>query len=118
MRTNHNDQYWLDLINQCRTSGFTDRQWCIDNGIPVSTFYYHIRLLRERACEIPAVTGRKEQHQEVVPLSFVDESTFIHTEPGRATAVRISLHGISIEVLNGADESVIANTLRALQKLC
>ena len=38
MSTTLNDEHWLNLITQCRSSGLTDRQWCIENGIPVSTF--------------------------------------------------------------------------------
>ena len=53
MSTPLNDEHWLNLITQCRSSGLTDRQWCIENGIPVSTFYYHVRALRKKACEVP-----------------------------------------------------------------
>ena len=38
MSTTLNDSFWLERITQCRSSGLTDRQWCIENGIPVSTF--------------------------------------------------------------------------------
>ena len=53
MSTTSNDEHWLKLITQCRSSGLTDRQWCIENRIPVSTFYYHVRTLRKKACEVP-----------------------------------------------------------------
>src|SRR5699024_12705443 len=53
MSTASNDDHWLKLITQCRSSGLTDRQWCIENGISVSTFYYHVRALRKKACEVP-----------------------------------------------------------------
>ena len=48
MSTTLNDSFWLERITQCRSSGLTDRQWCIENGIPVSTFYYHVRALRKK----------------------------------------------------------------------
>ena len=50
--------HWLELISQCRSSGLTDRQWCIQNGIPTSTFYYHVKALRKKACEIPETSVR------------------------------------------------------------
>lgn len=40
MSTTSNDKHWLYLITQCRSSGLSDRQWCIENGIPVSTVTY------------------------------------------------------------------------------
>ena len=53
MSTTLNAEHWLNLITQFRSSRLTDRQWCIENGIPVSTFYYHVRASRKKACEVP-----------------------------------------------------------------
>jgi transposase-like protein len=36
----------LKLINECRSSGMTDSDWCREHGIAVSTFYYWIKQLR------------------------------------------------------------------------
>lgn len=64
---------WLNIIKECRTSGLPDKTWCLDHGIQPSKFYYHIRRLKAKACEI---TERdKDPHlpaqgQEVVQLSF------------------------------------------------
>ena len=63
MSTASNDDHWLKLITQCRSSGLTDRQWCIENGISVSTFYYHVRALRKKACEVPEATDTIMQMQ-------------------------------------------------------
>ena len=68
MSTTLNDEHWLNLITQCRSSGLTDRQWCIENGIPVSTFYYHVRALRKKACEVPEAVDAAAQKQEVVQI--------------------------------------------------
>lgn len=68
MSTASNDDHWLKLITQCRSSGLTDRQWCIENGISVSTFYYHVRALRKKACEVPEATDTVMQKQEVVQI--------------------------------------------------
>lgn len=43
-----------DLVMQCRKSGLSDRQWCIDHDIVPSTFYYWIQKLQDLACyDIP-----------------------------------------------------------------
>ncbi len=43
-----------EIVMQCRKSGLSDRQWCLDNGIVPSIFYYWVRKLRQRACyELP-----------------------------------------------------------------
>ena len=64
------DEHWLELITQCRASGLTDRQWCIENRIPVSTFYYHVRALRKKACAVPEAVEASAQKQEVVQIPF------------------------------------------------
>ena len=38
----------LKLINECRSSGMTDIDWCREHGIAVSTFYYFHRQLLQR----------------------------------------------------------------------
>ena len=66
MSATSNDEYWLKLVTQCRASGLTDRQWYIENGIPGSTFYYHVRALRKKACDVPEAAdaaAQKEIHE-------------------------------------------------------
>lgn len=36
-----------DLVMQCRKSGLFDKQWCINNDIAPSTFYWWIKKLRQ-----------------------------------------------------------------------
>lgn len=66
-----NDAVWPERIQQCRTSGLPDYIWCKENGIAASTFYYHVRKLRENACEVPApkAAACREKH-EVVPIEW------------------------------------------------
>ena len=33
------DEEWLSLIQECRSSGFSDRVWCEQNDISFNTFY-------------------------------------------------------------------------------
>ena len=68
-----NDEHWLNLITQCRSSGLTDRQWCIENGVPVSTFYYHIRTLRKKVCEVPKAVDAISLGFIPLPKSGIDE---------------------------------------------
>ena len=56
----------LKLINECRTSGMTDTDWCCEHGIAVSTFYYWAKQLRKEAAQIPTVSQNSNTF-----LSFV-----------------------------------------------
>lgn len=119
MSTTSNDEHWLKLINQCRSSGLSDRQWCIENGIPVSTFYYHVRVLRKKACEIPEAVDAVAQKQEVVqiPLWGMEQQT---SDPVslQMPAICLEMQGIRIEINEQAGADVIRNTLFALRQLC
>ena len=65
------DEEWLNLIQECRLSGLSDKYWCEQHHIHPSNFYYHIKRLRNKACDIPKAVGSPlSQKQEVVPLSF------------------------------------------------
>ena len=88
--TTLNDEHWLNLITQCRSSGLTDRQWCIENGIPVSTFYYHVRALRKKACEVP---------EAVDETGLTDYAPYVNTAsyPGMGY-----FYAKSVEVYGGA----------------
>lgn len=76
MSTSSNDEHWLKLITQCRASGLTDRQWCIENRIPVSTSYYHIRALRKKACEVPDAMDAAAQKQKVVQIPLWETESY------------------------------------------
>lgn len=123
------DCYWFDLIQKCRTSGKSDYQWLKDNNIKSPTFYYHVKQLRKKACELPEPKKRTyiPEVQEVVPVFFKDEETSVPTASSEpiipeasdgAVAVRLQIRGICVEISNTASQAVIQNTLSALRNLC
>ncbi|MDL2302365.1 IS66 family insertion sequence element accessory protein TnpB [Lachnospiraceae bacterium OttesenSCG-928-D06] len=117
------DQHWFDLIKQCRTSGKSDSQWLLENNIKSPTFYYHVKKLREKACEIPSNTYfLRNDVQVVVPLAVEDQTTTL-AEPlnvvsAADTTIRLNIQGISVEIANNATQEVIQNTLAALRYIC
>lgn len=109
-RLHYYDEKWLDLISECRSSGLSDKDWCMEHQIGISTFYYHVKRLRNKACSIPpAAVGAVIpcQKQEVVELNFNPVSELpmnCSSEEITATAIKISMHGIQIEITNAAAE--------------
>ena len=126
-RIRRTDQEWLDLIQECRTSGLTDKAWCEQQHIHRSNFYYQIRRLRKKACEIPdnPVSSCQEYH-EVVAIDFSTPESFpVKNVPreGRSEnrgipLIRLAFPGFSMEILNGAAGETIRNTIAALQQIC
>ena len=93
------------------------------------TFYYHVKQLRKKACELPEPKKRTyiPEVQEVVPVFFKDEETSVPTASSEpiipeasdgAVAVRLQIRGICVEISNTASQAVIQNTLSALRNLC
>ena len=119
MSTTLNDEHWLNLITQCRSSGLTDRQWCIENGIPVSTFYYHVRALRKKACEVPEAVDAAAQKQEVVQIPLWEEGPQVPDGISvHSPSICLQMQGIRVEIHEHAGADVIRNTLLALHQLC
>jgi transposase-like protein len=43
------------LIMECRQSGLTDHQWCVEHDIKPGTFYNWVKRLRQKGCvDLPA----------------------------------------------------------------
>ena len=116
------DEEWLSLIQECRSSGLSDKCWCEEHHIHTSNFYYQIRRLRKKACTIPEqllifLLGDKGQlaFGEAVPCPSVSPAV---PEISSDTAVKIAYHGIQIEITNAAHRETISNILSVLQCLC
>ena len=128
------DQEWLDVIQTCRTSGMTDKDWCRSNGISQTSLYRHINRLRKKDYALPG-HGRVQldKGHEVVPIEF-DKITELDQKYVRLSSeVRsddISVSGIAssgvhvtagkfrIDIDNDANISVLQDTLKILQRLC
>lgn len=120
------DEEWMKLIQECRTSGLTDKRWCQEHNIQPSNFYYHIRRFRKMACAIPkscAAESRADM-QEVVQISFDEPMVYqperkpVITETSFDAAIRISVNGFQVELSNSAARETILTTLSVLQTLC
>ena len=123
------DKYWFDLIQECRASGKTDHQWLEENNIAAPTFYYHVKQLRKKACEIPEsnYVGITET-QDVVPLVIndampvaeVNNTTLISetVTDSSGIALRLTIQNVTVEITNQATQSIIQDTLSALRCLC
>lgn len=59
-------------IMECRKSGLSDHQWCLNNDINPGTFYNWVKRLRKNGCgdisEKNQLSTYEKSHQEVVKL--------------------------------------------------
>lgn len=138
MSKHRSDQEWFSIIQECRTSGLTDRAWLSYHPeINRTTFYRHIRQLRKQACEVPSKTDASipvfnevvgidldvlpEVRQKVFPQPAAISATLKPEQTERAAdrvVIQLEYHGIHMGITNAASSSAIAHTIAALQKLC
>lgn len=122
------------LIMECRQSGLTDHQWCVEHDIKPGTFYNWVKRLRQKSCmDLPASTGRSHsapKSQEVVRVDFHDTDTLSYEQPlnmipastkrnniSVAEPMRLSVGGFLLTIPNGTDPKLLAQTLRIMKEL-
>ena len=118
----------LKLIMECRRSGKTDAQWCIENGIRPATFYNWVSRLRKRGCDIPESNWNElelpAQHQDVVLLDVVPKSSALvvndeQSAPVSSNSMVLEINGARLTIPNGTDSSLLTQVILALRgSLC
>lgn len=91
---------WAEQINACQSSGLSVSAWCRENEIKPKSYYYHLRKLREKACEQLPVA--------IAPLP----------EQSTATAVAVTVRdasGLTVGITDGTSPETIAAVIRALK---
>ena len=141
MAKRHSDDEWVVLLQECRSSGMSDKEWCYANNIHPSTLYRAIERLRKKACAIPAhMQICKPIPQEVVEVASIDENGIIsqplQTKEDRKTepfpsllsnayedsvferTARITMpSGIRVELSNNINAATIRSILGVLQSV-
>ena len=88
------------LIMECRQSGLTDHQWCVEHDIKPGTFYNWVKRLRQKSCmDLPASTGRSHsapESQEVVRVDFHDTDTLSYEQPLNMIPASTKRNNISV----------------------
>ena len=93
-------QQWGQIVQQCRESGLSNRDFCRKNGITEKTYYYWLRKLRMAAAsqEVPKIV-KLERHDS--------DEDMIH----------IQFRNAEMTLPAGMDVDAVTAILRSLQKL-
>ena len=115
------------LVIQCRKSGLSDRQWCLDNDIVPSTFYYWVRRLRQHACYDLTETecsGRNvsaTERQDVVCVNILPDP--VRENAGipavnmpEAASIFLQYGGANITLSNDFEEQTLKRVLLTLRE--
>ena len=122
------------LIMECRSSGLTDYQWCLEHDIKPGTFYNWVKRLRQKGCsEIPpAGNGRTPAKQEIVKINFQEPSAprleteaisesilYSASELSEIPVIELFLSGVTVRIPQGTDAGFLEQVLKTLGRtLC
>ena len=117
------------LIMECRASGLTDHDWCLQNDIKPGTFYNWVKRLRQKGCtEIPdAIKGQHvPRRQEIVKIEItppgINESLLSTVQdqsdlPMQNGVMELSIAGAVLRIPNGTNPVLLRQTLHILKEL-
>ena len=128
-RKSADEQY--ALIMDCRSSGLSDQQWCMQHDINPGTFYNWVKRLRQKACyDILAATDHTgltaAVKQDVVKVDIIpdpdpssrelafpleEKSTPAFSQPA---PIEIRINEAVFKITNDVDPRLLAQILRNL----
>lgn len=100
VRDEYRARSWAMMIQECNTSGLTNREFCRQRGISEKSFYYWLRKLRGQMAETAA-----PQLVQLDPASAPDDM------------LRIQYRGAELKMPAGVDMDAVAALLRSIQSL-
>lgn len=124
------DSEWEDIFRRCRASGQSDFLWCRENGIPLSSFYRHLKNYRNVQI-VPYENGTLNEFEtkmlsevhDIVPVTVCDKpgallSRNMSGSGTQGTAARINIGKICIDLFEETSQDMISSILNAAAKLC
>lgn len=124
---------WFQLIQECRSSGLSDRTWCEQHGILVSSFYNAVKRLRKSACDIPLSSNRRTyaldltsaSRQEAVQIDLCSDPYPEAVTPAKqmcpaphldnSHTIELMMDNVSLKVSNSADPFLLQQIIRMLR---
>ena len=108
---------WEEQIAECESSNMPVKEWCVENGVNLNTFYARISALKK-----DKLKQSVQQTQEIVSLSVIQENNTSDSETAFVPVVRpkenIVIHKNGIEIILPPDvsENMVYSLLRGLKQ--
>ena len=110
------------LIMECRKSGLSDYQWCLNNDINPGTFYNWVSRLRKNNCkDLPDKNPSlpyEPAKQDVVKIKMNSLSTSNAIDKNTdAFVMELVIGNMGLRISNETDSLLLAKTIRILAEL-
>ena len=97
-------EYWEQIISECKASGLSGRKWCEVNNVKITTYqYWHNKIRKQKEKQKDPVWTKISLDQESDPIS---------------SKIIIRYSDFSLEVEKGSDMSLLTEILKAMSCLC
>ena len=94
---------WAAMVRECRSSGLTVKDWCMNNGINIKTYYYRLKRVRNFICD------HKPEHNDIVPVPM-------ETIPNNDTQqIKITTANISVELPASIQPQLLKTAIEGLK---
>jgi len=103
-------QEWTKLIESQQESGLNIKQWCKQNNVHESQYYYYLKKLRIAACETLPSQTQTEAQFALVP-EHARRSNPVVTQ---TSGMKITLSNAVIEICEGTSEVQLRSVLEVL----
>lgn len=100
VRAEYRMQNWAIVIQECRASGLTNKEFCRQRGILEKSYYYWLRKLRDHVAEaVP----------QIVPLNLKEKNE---------DTLEICYRGAKLQLPGNIEIESVAAILRSIQTRC
>ena len=99
IRDEYRQTQWAAAIQECKASGLTNKEYCIQHGLSEKSFYYWQKKLRTQIVDTVS---------ELVPLKGYSE---------QCGELRIRYRGAELTLPEQVDMDAVAALLRSIQSL-
>ena len=100
VRDEYRAQEWAMLIQECKASGLTNKEFCRQRGVSEKSYYYWLKKLRTQAAEAAG--------PQLVQLD---------SRPEEKDTLDIRYRGAELHVPGNVDLEAVAALLRSIQSL-
>lgn len=106
---------WRETIAECRRSGKSVKEWCCENSINPSNYYYWLRVIRNESLTLAQNQIQVSQPQ-FAPVTIKEAATLPVNSDN--TCAIVKGQGFSLEIKNGANTQTLDHILRVLNGIC
>lgn len=106
-------QQWSEIFQMRKASGLTIAEYCRENSIQPSKYYYWLKRVRQAACDqLPAPISKPTN--PIVSVTFEEPVSSLEINTCSTYAMRITLGSVSVEFTNDATPKLIESALQVL----